>query len=256
MQTLFSIKGIAIFVEVKKVDYIIVGQGLAGSVLAYKLITKGKKVLVIDEEKESTSSRVAAGMCNPIVFKRLTKSWLIDEVLDQAKAFYHHQEKLLNDQFYFDVPIYKLFVDEQEQQFWKQKSNEPDLFDWLNYKIEKPFDETIDLLIEYVIEKRDEEHIKNGCLLAKFRQSRDKFGKKTQEQIDIILKERYLDFELWIKEAISKGEFNHPLSPKLVANYIISQLDYAVYALANGEKNNNIRHFLTLALSVLRKNIS
>ena len=123
-------------------------------------------------------------------------------------------------------------------------------------KFEKPFDETIDLLIEYVIEKRDEEHIKNGCLLAKFRQSRDKFGKKTQEQIDIILKERYLDFELWIKEAKSKGEFNHPLSPKLVANYIISQLDYAVYALANGEKNNNIRHFLTLALSVLRKNIS
>ena len=123
-------------------------------------------------------------------------------------------------------------------------------------KLEKPFDETLDLLIEYVIEKRDEEHIKNGCLLAKFRQSRDKFGKKTQEQIDIILKERYLDFELWIKEAISKGEFNHPLSPKLVANYIISQLDYAVYALANGEKNNNIRHFLTLAFSILRKNIS
>ena len=123
-------------------------------------------------------------------------------------------------------------------------------------KLEKPFDETIDLLIEYVIEKRDEEHIKNGCLLAKFRQSRDKFGKKTQEQIDSILKERYLDFELWIKEAIAKGEFNYPLSPKFVANYIISQLDYAVYALANGEQNTNIRHFLTLALSVLRKNIS
>ena len=123
-------------------------------------------------------------------------------------------------------------------------------------KLEKPFDETIDLLIEYVIYKRDKEHVKNGCLLAKFRQSRDKFGKKTQEQIDSILKERYLDFELWIKEAKSKGEFNHPLSPKLVANYIISQLDYAVYALANGEKNNNIRHFLTLAFSILRKNIS
>ena len=123
-------------------------------------------------------------------------------------------------------------------------------------KLEKTFDETLDLLIAFVIGNKDEEHIKKGCLLAKFRQSREKFGEKTQEQIDIILKERYLDFELWIKEAKSKGEFNHPLSPKLVANYIISQLDYAVYALANGEKNNNIRHFLTLALSVLRKNIS
>ena len=120
-------------------------------------------------------------------------------------------------------------------------------------KLEKPFDETIDLLIEYVIEKRDEEHIKNGCLLAKFRQSRDKFGKKTQEQIDIILKERYLDFELWIKKAKSKGEFDLPLSSKFVARYIISQLDYAVSGLANGEKNNSIKDVLTLALSVFRK---
>ena len=103
-------------------------------------------------------------------------------------------------------------------------------------KLEKPFDETIDLLIEYVIDKRDKEHVKNGCLLAKFRQSRDKFGKKTQEQIDIILRERYLNFELWIKKAKSKGEFDLPLSSKFVARYIISQLDYAVSGLANGEK--------------------
>ena len=123
-------------------------------------------------------------------------------------------------------------------------------------KLEKPFDETLDLLIDYVIEKRDEEHIKNGCLLAKFRQSRDKFGKETKKQIDIILRERYLVFELWIKKAKSKGEINNQLSTNFVTNYIISQLDYAVYALANGEKNNNIRHFLTLAFSILRKNIS
>lgn len=123
----------------KKLDYIIVGQGLAGSVLAFKLIEQGKKVLVVDEEREFTSSKVAAGMCNPIVFKRLTKSWMIDEVLQQAKDFYRNQEVLLNQQFYVDVPIYKLFGDEAEQQFWKQKSNEPHLFDWLNHKIEFPF---------------------------------------------------------------------------------------------------------------------
>ena len=123
----------------KKVDYIIVGQGLAGSVLAFKLIEQGKKVLVVDEEREFTSSKVAAGMCNPIVFKRLTKSWMIDEVLQQAKDFYHNQEALLSQQFYVDVPIYKLFGDEAEQEFWKQKSNEPHLFDWLNHQIEYPF---------------------------------------------------------------------------------------------------------------------
>ena len=122
-------------------------------------------------------------------------------------------------------------------------------------KLEKPFDETIDLLIEYVIDKRDKEHIKNGCLLAKFRQSRDKFGKETKKQIDIILRERYLVFELWIKKAKSKGEINNQLSTNFISNYIISQLDYAVSGLANGEKNNYIKDVLTLALSVIRKKI-
>ena len=120
-------------------------------------------------------------------------------------------------------------------------------------KLEKTFDETIDLLIAFVIGNKDEEHIKKGCLLAKFRQSRDKFGKETKQQIDIILRERYLGFELWIKKAKSKGEINNQLSAKFVANYIISQLDYAVSGLANGEKNNSIKDVLTLSLSVFRK---
>lgn len=128
------------------------------------------------------------------------------------------------------------------------------ILDILN--LEKTFDETLDLLVAHIIENKDKEQKENGCLLAKFRQSRKKFGKKTQEQIDIILKERHLVFELWIKKAKSKGEFSLPLTSNFVANYIISQLDYAVSGLANGEKNKNIKNVLTLALSILRKKIS
>ena len=128
------------------------------------------------------------------------------------------------------------------------------ILDILN--LEKTFDETLDLLVAFIIENKDKEQKENGCLLAKFRQSRKKFGKKTQEQIDIILKERHLVFELWIKKAKSKGEFSLPLTSNFVANYIISQLDYAVSGLANGEKNKNIKNVLTLALSILRKKIS
>ena len=123
-------------------------------------------------------------------------------------------------------------------------------------QLEQTFDETLDSLIKYIIENRDKEHKENGCLLAKFRQSRSKFGKKTQEQIDIILKERYLVFELWIKKAKSKGELSCSLSSKFVANYIISQLDYAVSGLANGEKKNIIKNVLIVSLSILRKKIS
>ena len=64
---------------------------------------QGQKVLVIDEETKTSSSRVAAGLCNPVVFKRLTQSWMIEEVLPLAKEFYRNQETLLADNFYFDI---------------------------------------------------------------------------------------------------------------------------------------------------------
>ncbi|MBX2960703.1 MAG: FAD-binding oxidoreductase [Flavobacteriales bacterium] len=130
----------------KTIDYIIVGQGLAGSILAYTLMHQQQKVVVVDEGKENTSSKVAAGLCNPVVFKRLTKSWMVDELMPVALNFYKHQEELLNDQFYVDIPIYKLFVGEEERDFWQQKRNEPELLEWITHTIEFPFDKN---LIDY-----------------------------------------------------------------------------------------------------------
>lgn len=130
----------------KKVDYIIVGQGISGSVLSYYLMQKGQKVLVIDEEKETSSSKVAAGMCNPVVFKRLTKSWMVDELIPTMKTFFEGQESLFKQQFYYPTPIYKLFVSNDEFDFWRQKSNEPEMFDWIGHKKEFPFNK---MLLDY-----------------------------------------------------------------------------------------------------------
>jgi glycine oxidase len=105
-------------------DYIIVGQGIAGSVLAMTLIKRNKKILVIDENENSTSSKVAAGLYNPIVFKRLVKSWEADTLLPFADAFYSSLEKEFNDKFYFKKRIVKIFADEQERNFWEKKRKE------------------------------------------------------------------------------------------------------------------------------------
>jgi len=48
--------------EKQSVDYIIVGQGLAGSCMAFQLIAAGKKVAVIDFPEENRSTRIAAGL--------------------------------------------------------------------------------------------------------------------------------------------------------------------------------------------------
>ncbi len=109
----------------KQADYIIVGQGLAGSILALTLLKKGKSVLVIDNGKPSTASRIAAGLYNPVVFKRLVKSWLADDLLPYMDDFYAETEKLLGTPFYFSKRILKPFAEEQEKVLWLKKTEEP-----------------------------------------------------------------------------------------------------------------------------------
>src|SRR3989344_121074 len=108
----------------KKVDYIIVGQGLAGSILALTLLQKGKSVMVIDDAKPNTASKIAAGLYNPVVFKRLVKSWLADDLLPYMDSFYPEMEKLLGVEFYFSKRILKPFAEEQEKTLWLKKTEE------------------------------------------------------------------------------------------------------------------------------------
>ncbi|MCW3103329.1 MAG: hypothetical protein JWO09_1769 [Bacteroidetes bacterium] len=106
----------------KEVDYIIVGQGIAGTVLAFTLMKAGRQVLLIDDPGLSSASKVAAGLYNPVVFKRLTKSWMADELIPFLDTFYTELEKTLNCKFHFKKRIVKLFAEEQEREFWMKKT--------------------------------------------------------------------------------------------------------------------------------------
>src|SRR3954469_5143469 len=108
----------------KHYNYIIVGQGLVGTILAQTLLKQHKSVLVIDAPGLSTTSKIAAGLYNPVVFKRLVKSWMADELIPFMDNFYKEAEQLLNKQFYFKKQIVKLFADEAEKTFWLKKSQE------------------------------------------------------------------------------------------------------------------------------------
>lgn len=122
-----------------KKDYLIVGQGLAGSLLAFVLISQGKKVLVIDEALDSTSSKVAAGLYNPVVFKRIVKSWMVDEVLPAADSLYASMEKVLGNNFHFKREIVKLFSSSDEKEFWLQKAAQPEMECYLSAETNSKF---------------------------------------------------------------------------------------------------------------------
>lgn len=109
-------------------DFVIIGQGIAGSVLSLSLIKGGYKILVIDSPNLSTSSKIAAGIWNPIVFKRLTKSWLADDLVPELQSFYGFWEKELNTTLIHQRSIIKAFTEEQEKNLWIKKSIEGNLF--------------------------------------------------------------------------------------------------------------------------------
>lgn len=106
----------------KKIDFIIVGQGLAGSILALELLKQNKTVLVIDNADMSQCSKVAAGIYNPIVFKRLTQSWMADKTLPAMFDFFSAAEKLFDTKLIYQTQIARAFVSEQEETLWKKKA--------------------------------------------------------------------------------------------------------------------------------------
>jgi glycine/D-amino acid oxidase-like deaminating enzyme len=106
------------------VDVVIVGQGIAGSVLALSLTRAGYNVCVIDQPSLSLSSKVAAGIWNPIVFKRLTKSWLADDLVPELIHFYSHWEKEFQTALIHHRHIIKPFSEEHEKSFWLKKAND------------------------------------------------------------------------------------------------------------------------------------
>ncbi len=116
------------------VDFIVVGQGLAGSVLSLKLIEAGYTVLVIDKPELSSCSKIAAGIWNPIVFKRLTKSWMIDELLPELLSFYKQAETKFKTPLVTERHIVKLFSEQQEADLWKKKA-EGELKNYLDQTI-------------------------------------------------------------------------------------------------------------------------
>ena len=58
-----------------KVDFLIIGQGIAGSTLALELLKREKTVLVVDRQDAGSSTRVAAGLVTPLTGKGMNAAW-------------------------------------------------------------------------------------------------------------------------------------------------------------------------------------
>ena len=113
-------------------NYIIVGQGIAGSVLSWHLLQQGKKVLVIDHREKPSSSEIALGIYNPVVFKRMTKSWKAEEIIPTAEKFYSEMENALGVKALHKNLILKIFSSKDERTFWEKKMHNGEAKDFMS----------------------------------------------------------------------------------------------------------------------------
>ena len=103
----------------RKVDYIVVGQGIAGTWLSYELITRGHKILIFNHESPNTASLKAAGIYNPITGRKMVKTWLADQLFADLEERYKTVERLLGKNFIHSIPIYRPFLSIEERNDWE-----------------------------------------------------------------------------------------------------------------------------------------
>ncbi|WP_298237879.1 FAD-dependent oxidoreductase [uncultured Algibacter sp.] len=125
-----------------KVDYIIVGIGLAGISFCEQLIANNKTFVVFDDASQK-SSTVAGGLYNPVVLKRFTPVWKSKEQLDLALKMYFEIELRLNTILDYKIPVYRKFASLEEQNNWFAASDKPSLSKYLSTNIVKNKNESV-----------------------------------------------------------------------------------------------------------------
>lgn len=110
--------------------FLIIGAGVAGISVAKQLIDHGHKITIIDNGKNRCST-VAAGVINPMVFRRMTKSWRADEFIPYAEFFYRSFGKSCQTTFYKPIVVRRLFSSLQERSFWLEKEKTDSFKDFL-----------------------------------------------------------------------------------------------------------------------------
>ena len=118
------------------VDYIITGQGLAGTLLAWFLEQRGRRCILFDAPEQTAASTVAAGIINPITGRRFVKSWRIDDLLPFAKETYRQLEQELNLTIFHEHPLLRTLFNRGNENDWLARAADPAYQPYMNEEAE------------------------------------------------------------------------------------------------------------------------
>ena len=99
----------------------IVGQGLAGTCLAWRLWSRGQGFQLLRSADGRGSSAISAGLLTPVTGRNLNPSWRLPEFLSEARNFYREVESVLGEILFHEIPILRLFSDAEERGLFERK---------------------------------------------------------------------------------------------------------------------------------------
>lgn len=109
-----------------QVDTIVVGQGLAGSILAWMLMQRGQRVVVVDAAVHPSASRCAAGIVNPMSGQRLVKAPGFDTHWHVAARCYSDLALQFGKPFWTEMPLLRVLRSAQELELLQRRRADPD----------------------------------------------------------------------------------------------------------------------------------
>lgn len=119
-------------------NFIIIGQGLAGSILAHTLIGRGQQVLVIDNNHNASSSSVAAGIINPVTGHRLNLSENFSRYFPIAKDYYQRLEKDTRARLFQPIDQQRLIKNQGQLDYYNKRLEDDAYQGILTRKLDNP----------------------------------------------------------------------------------------------------------------------
>lgn len=106
-------------------DVLIVGQGLAGSLLAWTLLQRGLTLRILDDGHRSSASMAAAGLMNPLGGMRFNRLPHLAPCLASAERLYSELGRRLEMPLWHPIPMVRLFRSAEQVRFYDRQAADP-----------------------------------------------------------------------------------------------------------------------------------
>ena len=107
----------------EKIDFLIVGGGIAGRLLQMELEKRKCSTMVYDQKDGNECSMVAGGLANPLVGKYFTIGWRAREFFAGLDTYYQELESRLSATFFTPRTMKRIISSPGEQNIWLSKAH-------------------------------------------------------------------------------------------------------------------------------------